>query len=119
MLLSWWLVILLITWPSGLVTFFLVDPLSGRLDDLLSRKVTCSLNDQIADSLFPGCNTSDQTVFYLQLGPAAGNKGNQGTPLHPSSLHPKSVEKIPSRGVGGDVTFGVAVVWSRAYTSVK
>jgi hypothetical protein len=29
------------------------------------------------------------------------------------------VEKIPSRGVGGDVTFGVAVVWSRAYTSVK
>ena len=29
-----------------------------------------------------GCNTSDNTVFYLQIGPAAVKKGNQGEYYH-------------------------------------
>jgi len=34
-----------------------------------------------------GCNTSENTVFYLQIGPAAGKKGNQGLGEHGSAWY--------------------------------
>ena len=35
-------------------------------------------NTKIIKHTHPGCNTTENTVFYLQIGPAAAGRGNQG-----------------------------------------